>query len=144
MELDMVRPGDRELVMALQKESGCEFPVPDPLNGFVVRENGELIGWAGWEMVAEVFGVVHPSLSVKEKARIWASLHKPIEERISSSGVSVAYVQVKKEHGKFASLLNFFGWSFCPGYWLRRERGTALGPKGLNSKEELSCASTAK
>lgn len=130
MELDIIRPGDREAVLALQEKADCKFPVPDPLTGFVLRENGVLVGWAGWEPVAEVLGVLDPDLHVKEKIRAWSSLHKPVESEIVRKGITVAYVHLKKEHSRFASLLSVLGWRFCPGYWLRREAGEGLSRRG--------------
>ena len=84
--LDVIREGDREKVLELQRKAGCDFPIPDPLTGFVVRDGEQLIGWAGWEKVAEVLGMVDVDLSAKEKVRIWASLHKPIESESPTWG----------------------------------------------------------
>jgi hypothetical protein len=125
---DLVRDGDREKLFELQKRSDCEFPLPDPLSGFVVRDGEKLVAWAGWEIVAEVMGVMDPSLTAKEKVRIWANLHKPIESQVIRKGITVGYVQVKKESHRFASILNLLGWKFCQGLWLRREAGVGLNP----------------
>jgi hypothetical protein len=138
MHLDSIREGDRAAVIELQIRSGCDFPIPDPLTGFVVRDDaGKLIGWAGWELVAEVLGIVDPNVPMKDKVRIWSSLHKPIESEILRKGVLVAYVQVKKEQSKFAALLNWMGWKFCPGFWLRREAGITL-----NHMKEINADNT--
>jgi hypothetical protein len=128
--LDVIREGDREKVLELQRKAGCDFPVPDPLVGFVVRDGERLVAWAGWEKVAEVLGMVDVDLSAKEKVRIWASLHKPIESEIIRKGITVAYCQVKQDHHRFAGILSLLGWVLTPGFWLRREAG-----KGLNLSE---------
>jgi hypothetical protein len=128
MYLDNVKPDDREQVIRLQKDSGCQFPIPNPLNGFVIRDSddGHLIAWAGWEPVAEILGAADPSLSTKEKMRVWINLHKAVEAEVVRHGITVGYVQIKQEHRKFAAILNYLGWKFCPGYWLRREAGSSL------------------
>lgn len=130
MILDEIRDGDREQVLELQKKAKCEFPVPDPLTGFVLRgDDRKVYGWAGWEPVAEVLGVIDPDLSVREKLRAWSGLHKPVESQIVRKGITIAYVHLKREHERFAALLAFLGWSFCPGFWLRREAGKRLSQR---------------
>jgi len=128
MYLDVIRAGDREQVLAIQKLAECDFLIPDPLTGFVVRndETGAVVGWAGWEPVAEVLGIIRPELPLKEKIRIWSSLHKPVESELVRRGLTVAYIHIKKEHSKFAALLNWLGWKFVPGFWMRREAGQTL------------------
>lgn len=127
MKLDIIREGDREQVIELQSRAGMDFPIPEPLDGFVVRDDeGKVIAWAGWEPVAEVLGIVDPDLGAKEKVRVWGTLHKPVEAQIVRRGITVAYAHVKNDSNKFAALLNFMGWKFCPGFWMRREAGQGL------------------
>lgn len=137
MHLDLVREGDREEVVKLQAKMAYEFPIPDPLTGFVVRsDDGKILGWAGWEPVAEILGIIDQSVPLAEKIRIWSSLHKPIESELLRKGILVAYVQIKKEHSKFAEFLNYLGWKFCPGYWMRREAGVTLNQARDNADND--------
>ena len=127
--LDIIREGDRDHVLGLMRKAGCDFPIPDPLTGYVVRDAGRVVAWCGWEKVAEVLGVVDPDLGVKEKVRIWGSVHKPVESDIVRKGITVAYAHIHQS--TFAAILkDVFGWELRPGFWLRREAG-----KGLNLSE---------
>lgn len=121
MNLDIVRDGDREKILELQKRAGHDFPIPDPLTGFVVRDGDKLVAWGGWEPVAEVLGIIDPDLKALDKIKIWGSLHKPIESQIIRKGITVAYAHVQQS--RFAAILKLIGWNLQPGYWLRREAG---------------------
>ena len=128
--LDVIREGDRESVLELLKKSGCDFPIPDPLSGYVVRDDEKLVAWCGWEQVAECLGVIDPDLRAKEKVRIWASVHKPVESEIIRKGITVAYAHVHQS--LFAAILkDVFGWKLMPGFWLRREAGNDYNKRDI-------------
>jgi hypothetical protein len=77
----------------------------------VIVEDGKVVGFAGAQLEAQIFGIFDRSWGTPgERMKIFASLHKPIAEKLAKVGVKEAYVAVDPKFPAFGRRLMSLGW----------------------------------
>lgn len=78
---------------------------------FVVEEDGKVVGFAGAQLEAQIFGLFDPSWGVPgERMRVFAELHRPIAKKLKNMGVREAYVALDPKFPAFGRRLMSLGW----------------------------------
>lgn len=92
---------------------GFKFPNLNTMEiSYVVEEDGKVIGFAGAEMEAQVYGIFDPSWgSPHQRLRAICDLHAPIAQQLDLRGVKTANVALDPKFPKFGKRLSKLGWS---------------------------------
>jgi hypothetical protein len=109
-----------ERLREINAKIGITYEFPDPkslISAKVVEEGGEMVGFAGARLEAQVFAAFDPDWGTPgERMRAFALLHLPIAEDLAENGVEEAYIAVDTK--AFGRRLRSFGWSEAITRWL--------------------------
>jgi hypothetical protein len=109
-----LRESDIEILREIHSRTGYGFDFPDfsaMVNALVIEEEGRVVGFAGAQVEAQIFGIFDQSWGTPgERMKIFAQLHKPIAEKLASVGVKEAYVAVDPQFPAFGRRLMSLGW----------------------------------
>jgi hypothetical protein len=92
---------------------GFEFPEISGLIGARVVEDpeGNVVGFAAGQLEAQIIGIFDPDWGTPgERMGVFASLHRPIAEKLAEKGAKEAYVAVDPKFPAFGRRLLSLGW----------------------------------
>jgi hypothetical protein len=112
----VIRPyqeSDFARLREITEKIGIEYPFPDPqamITAQVVEdEAGNMVGFAGAQREAQIFGVFDPQWGTPgERMRAFCALHAPIAEKLAAEGIKEAYIAV--DTAAFGRRLMSMGW----------------------------------
>jgi len=104
---------DLPILREIHKRAGYAAQFPDIGDiGFVIEDEGKVVGWAGAELEAQIIGVFDPDWgSPHERVKTFASLHLPIAEQLELLGVKNATIFPDPQFKNFGNRLSRLGWS---------------------------------
>jgi hypothetical protein len=107
------RTSDLPRLREITEKIGITYEFPDP-NGLITAQvledsEGNMVGFAGAQLEAQIFGVFDPSWGTPgERMFAFGALHRPIAEKLAEIGVKEAYIAV--DTPAFGRRLMSMGW----------------------------------
>ena len=140
MHMRVAWPEDLDAIRAIHQRAGYGFHLPDlsTLQALhIVEEDGRILAGAGYQITAQMVGVIAPELSPHRRLEALRLLHPAIAKALLRSPVQEAYSFLDPQFKNFGKRMMAMGWSrkLWDCYFADREAMQAA----VHIVEEVEC-----